>query len=170
MPIVHVPLTQGKVALIDEEDAERVLAFKWYAHFQPSGGNGGLWYAGRTIVGGGKGTLHRFILGTPPGIEIDHKNRDGLDCRRENLRTCSSAQNRHNTILNSRNTSGFKGASWHCGHRKWQAVICVEGKQIFLGRFPTVEEAALAYDEAARIHFGEFGRYNFPRDDERSAR
>ena len=162
MPTVSIPLNHGKTALIDDQDAERVSGFSWYAHFQHD-----RWYVQtwrqeirRPL------SLHRFILDAPPDILVDHRSGDGLDCRRANLRECSSFGNNQNSRLKRSNTSGFKGVSFKRASGKWVAQIVAFGRHQYLGLFESPVDAALAYDAAARIHFGEFGRFNFPLEDE----
>lgn len=170
MPIVHVPLTQGKVALIDEEDAERVLAFKWCAEFSGENSVSSRWYARHFFKNGQNIRLHRFVVNASPGTMVDHKNGDGLDCRRSNLRQCVKANNSQNCVLRVNNTSGFKGVTFDKRRNHWYARIKVDGKEIHFRSTNTAEESALIYDEAARIYYGEFARLNFPRNGERGVR
>lgn len=156
---VRVPLSRGMFALIDDEDAERVLALRWHA--QP--GRNGRWYAKRTYLKSGKYTkigMHRFILLPPACIEVDHIDGDGLNNTRQNLRLSTRAQNSWNTGARSHSRTGLKGVSVHPG--AFHAAIAVRGKSTFLGRFKTAEEAARAYDAAARVLHGEFAFLNYP--------
>jgi AP2 domain len=150
----EIPLTQDKVALVDASDYSSVAGFNWYARK-----NKHTWYAIRS-EGQKKIYLHRQILGFPP-VNTDHRDGDGLNCRRYNLRQADGQQNGRNHRLNRNSTSGFKGVSWDKGRSKWRAYIVVDGKQIHLGRFDTAEEAARAYDAAALERFGEFAKMNF---------
>src|SRR4051812_204373 len=90
----EIPLTQGYVALIDDEDYERVAARKW--HVTNTGKSTP--YAGTMVRRGKRIRLHRFLLDAPAGLLVDHRNRNGLDCRRENLRLATHAQNQSNLI------------------------------------------------------------------------
>lgn len=103
--------------------------------------------------------LHRLILGFPRLI-IDHRNGNGLDNRRCNLRVASYSQNTLNSKMRSNNHSGFRGVTWDKEQGKWRAQLIINRKRINLGRFPTKEMAALAYNNAAIIHHGEFARLN----------
>ena len=103
--------------------------------------------------------LHRVILNAPPGVKVDHRNRNTLDNRRENLRLATNKGNCQNRSKMRNNTSGFKGVSWD--KDKWRAVIHTDGKWIRLGRFEDPEIAAHAYDEAAQRFYGEFAAGNF---------
>lgn len=157
-----VPLSQGKVALVDDDDYEFIARFRWYA-----ARNRHTWYAMRNVsLGHGKGTtqrMHRVILNAQDtSSQVDHRNGDGLDNRRENIRICSSRENTRN--MRPHSSSGFKGVCFKKGSvaRPWRARIRVNRQSIDLGHFGTVEEAARAYDYGALQHFGEFARLNFP--------
>ena len=114
---IEIPLTQGKVAIIDEQDAERVLRHKWCAAW-----SGYTFYARANIRKPDGGMmqirLHRFIMHPSSGIDIDHRDGDGLNNRRSNLRFASRSQNTQNLRRPKNNKSGFKGVSWSAGQRK----------------------------------------------------
>ena len=148
---VAIKLTQGKVALIDAEDLERVTQHTWSAAWIHYDWRAVAWIDGKTI------TLHRFVMNAQPGQEVDHKNGDGLDCRKSELRIATHRQNNQNAY---RVKPGcFKGV--RPSGRKWRAKIKAGGKDLHLGTFTTAEEAARAYDAAAVEHFGEFACLNF---------
>lgn len=158
----EVPLSQGKVALVDDADYERVMRHKWCAV-----NNRGWWYAKRVICQDGQTFncyLHRFILGVPDGVRIDHIDGDGLNCRGENMRYASAAQNGRNTRPSKRNTTGYKGVIVTDTGR-FRAQIGADGKHWYLGQFAVAEDAAKVYDAAARHFFGEFAWTNFPEMD-----
>jgi hypothetical protein len=147
-----IPLPRGLVCLVDEEDYDDVSRFKW--------GIDGAGYVHRQYTEDGKRRselLHRRINKLTRGddTEIDHRNGDKLDNRRENLRICSKQQNQRNVGLISTNKSGFKGV---CKGRrgKWRAQIQVNKKQIYLGEFFCPKEAYAAYCRAAEKIHGEF--------------
>lgn len=164
-----VPLTQSAFAKVDEGDFADLSRWNWYL-FKSSGS---LKYAvrGRTLeeradVGlTGSVSMHRYLMGEPQG-EVDHCNGDGLDNRRENLRQATHAQNMMNAPSQT-GSSRFKGVSW--SRKYWRASIRDNYKTVHIGRFDTEEEAARAYDDAARRLHGAFSRVNFPREGERSA-
>lgn len=151
----EIPLTQGRVALVDDEDYERVSQLKWHVSARPAG----RWYAVRNIrLPNGKRRIQylaRFVMGLEYGDEhqVDHRDRENtLDNRRENLRV-TLTQNAQNIGIPKHNTSGFKGVTWDSG--KWTAQISVNNKRKYLGRFLSRELAAVAYDSAAiELHGG----------------
>lgn len=156
----EIPLTRGKVALVDDEDYERVNVFKWQA--APS--QSGIWYAVRTVTVDGRRApcrMHRFIMGVPVGVLVDHRNRDGLDCQRRNLRVATGSQNGINSPKRKCNSSGFKGVRFYPRSSRWDARIGYQGRKIHIGYFDTPEQAARAYDQKAAELFGEFAYLNF---------
>ena len=157
----EIKLTQGYVALVDDEDFERVNQFKWYAYVKHLYRKSGSVYAQRRVQ---KSTqqMHRFIIGvTDSKVKVDHEDRNGLNNQRFNLRAPTDGQNGHNSKVYETNKSGFKGVSWHKLHKKWQARISVNDRGIHLGLFTDPLEAACAYDMAAVKYFGEFAHCNF---------
>lgn len=165
----EIQLTQGKVALVDDADFEWLNQFKWYAAYQRTGAH---WYAQRreSSASSRKLLMHRVILDVDdPMLEVDHKDRNGLNNTRANLRQATRAQNQQNGILPRNNTSGYKGIYLDKRRGKWQAKIRYNGKQHYIGQFDGPEAAARAYDAAARKHFGEFARCNFPLEDTSNA-
>ena len=150
----EIPLTQGKVAIVDDEDFEYLNQWKW---FYAEG------YALRRVAGlrGKQVRMHREILRTPLGLETDHINGNGLDNRKINLRICSNKQNQGNRKIGQNNTTGCKGI-WYDPKRKkhWRAAIKTNMHTKTIGYFSTAEEAAIAYDNMAKEFFGEFARTN----------
>lgn len=104
--------------------------------------------------------LHRVIMNAKTGEEVDHINMNKLDNRRENLRICTSSQNKGNLEVRKSNTSGFKGVNWHKRSGTYEARIKINKRSVFLGNFATAQEAANAYDKAALELRGEFARTN----------
>jgi hypothetical protein len=150
----EIPLTKGKVALVDDENFEWLNQWKWCVSI-----NG---YAIRRKLKSVKCIhMHREIIKTPAGMDTDHINGNRLDNRLINLRICNTPENQHNSKLRKSNTSGYKGVSWHQQNKKWLAQITNNYKNTYLGCFDTPEKAAHAYDKAAKELFGEFARLNF---------
>lgn len=154
-----IPLTRGLFAKIDDVDFNSVSKFKWRSLKTKYG----KFYAVRsryrdsdmrsdTIY------LHRFIMGEPAGMDVDHKNNDRLDCQRLNLRVCTRRQNLQNRSGARKNSlSGVRGVCYHRTRERWVAQIQVDGKNRTLGYFPSKELAAACYAEANKKYFGEFG-------------
>lgn len=158
-----IPLTRGLVAQVDEDDAALTLAYRWHP-LRASNGRG--WYAQATIPGTQPRRLiylHKLLM--PGCAMVDHRNGDGLDCRRENMRPATPSQNQANSRGKRGGTSRYKGVWLHACRatwaRPWVAAIVVDGRKISLGYHATEEDAARAYDTAARRLFGEFARPNF---------
>lgn len=156
----QISLTQGKFAIVDDEDYERLNQYRWYAHK-----DGNTYYA---ICNIGKQSypqkirMHRLILGLKQDDkrQTDHRNHNGLDNRKCNIRICTSQQNNQNRKALSY-TSKYKGVSWNKRDCKWKAHICLNYKEIYLGYFDNEIKAAQAYDRKAKELFGEFVYTNF---------
>jgi hypothetical protein len=135
-------------AIIDDADAPLVAGHRWCA-FR----NNGIWYA-RYHEGQATGLLHRIILGAAKGQRVDHRNGDGLDCRRGNLRVASVVENARNGKRRRNNTSGATGVSRIS--TGWRAYINVNRRQIPLGVYQTIAAATEARKAGELRFFGEF--------------
>ena len=157
----EIQLTQGKVAWVDEEDYERVNAFKWFALKL-----GNTFYAVRNITVNGRRTIqymHRFIIGDTLGkSDIDHADRDGCNNRNLNLRPCTHQENLMNQSKRENCSSKYIGVYWNKHAGKWMAGIRIDGKTIYLGLFDIEEDAARAYDVEAFKRDPIHCRLNFP--------
>lgn len=157
----EIALTQGKVAIVDAADWESLSKFRWHAHTV----RGGVWYAVRKVrLPNGKygsAWMHRDILDVAADVQVDHRDGDGLNNTRENLRPATNQQNLYNAGIRSDNKSGYKGVSWSKYMGKWRAYCTANGKTNHIGYFDSLEDAARAYDEAAIRTHGEFARLNF---------
>jgi hypothetical protein len=148
---------KGYSVLIDDDMAPMVLARKWHV----SDRKRGIYFATSILFPDGKRRdvkLHRFIMECPPGLLVDHRNGDHLDCRRENLRVCTIAENTRNEPMLKTNTTGYRGVSFHKRRGKYRAYIKFNNRYIHLGYFETLEAAAEKYKKTAKELFGEFYR------------
>ena len=158
----RIPLTQGKFALVDDADYDRLNKYKWCAL---KGHN--TWYAVRNITKpNGKRThmlMHREILGLEPGDKRqgDHKNHNGLNNYQDNLRICNNSQNHQNGNPRKNGSSKYKGVHKRKGCDKWISRINKNYKLYHLGYFVSEINAAKAYDIAARKYYGEYALTNF---------
>lgn len=169
----EIKLTRGKVALVDDQDYEWLNAFKWEAYENPFGKQT-RWYAIRRIYTprprfATTERMHRLILQPPWYLGVDHKNGNGLDNRRENLRIATDSQNQWNSRKGPGTSSRYKGVSWNKQRKRWAARIWVNGIYQHLGYYEDEAVAALEYDRVAREFRGEFARLNFPEPGEQSA-
>ena len=154
----EIPLTQGKVAIVDDEDYEYLMQWKW--HLSCNG------YARRSVdfyKQNGKRSgysvfMHRQLISAPIQFKVDHINNNRLDNRRLNIRLCTDRQNSYNSKARKNNKSGFKGV---CKEGScFRADISINGKKIYLGRFKCKIEAARVWNEAALKYHGEFAKLN----------
>lgn len=152
-----IELTQGFVAIVDECDYQRLVAYRWWAQVEP---RGYVYAVTRTQETGRKLVkMHRLILGlNSDGPFVDHHDGDGLNNARGNLRLASRQGNRVNSRKRSGYASSYKGVV--ASHRKWKAKIRVGATMLYLGTFENEVDAAAAYNAAAIAQFGEFARLN----------
>ena len=157
---VKIQISKGYAATVDDIDGD-LAATKWsaierthttYARRYSKGGR----LERRTV------SMHRVILQRTlgrellPSEDVDHIDGDGLNNTRANLRAATRSQNMRNIRHGSKCNSGLRGVIKRCGGTRWDAVITVNYKQIYLGSYKSIEEASYAYKEAARRLFGEF--------------
>lgn len=161
MATVEMPVGEYTV-LFDEEDEPIALKYKWFINVRRGRAYVQSWEKGRTVY------IHRLILDAPKGMVVDHVNQNPLDNRRENLRLCTRSQNSRNQTSYRGYSSPYKGVSIRKDGR-WYAQIMDNGTRRNLGIHASEEDAARAYDSAARRIFGEYGRYNFPLEGEQPA-
>jgi hypothetical protein len=156
----YVPLTKGKFAIVDAADYERVSRYKWCAS-----GSGDRWYAVRNDRGRHV-SMHRFLIGAPKGMVVDHIDGNGLNNRQNNLRICTQRQNLYNSRPKGK-SSRFKGVCRDKNRGRWIVLISNGERSIHVGRFDDEVQAARAYDRKAFELFGEFAYLNFPDELER---
>jgi hypothetical protein len=157
----HILLTKGYTTVVDDKDFAWLNQWKWSVQ-EASNGRA---YALRTIRNHvtkkrSRVYMHRLILQLSVGCtrEVDHKDRNGLNNRRDNLRRATTSQNQANSCLPSHNTSGFKGVSWNARQQRWKAEMRYRGRQYFLGYFLTARAAKKVRDCASKRMFGAFAR------------
>jgi hypothetical protein len=158
----EIPLTKGEVAIVDDQDYEWLMRYKWHAMHE-----GNICYAETTPRHGQNILMHKLILPVPDDMEVDHKNRNKLDNRRCNLRAATHRQNSFNqgkykTVGGEALTSPFKGVSWDAEREKWRSTITIFKKQQMMGRFDNEHLAARIHDGMAQFLFGEFAVLNLP--------
>lgn len=151
-----IKLNLGQFALVDDEDYEYLMQWKWFATKI-----GNTYYVNRNTRGKDFSfSMHRLIMNTPKSKVIDHIDGNALNNQKSNLRECSQKENLRNRKKCKDGSSNYKGVSWHKGLEKWRVRICVNYKQFHLGVFEQEKKAAEAYDAAARKYFGKFARLN----------
>lgn len=148
---IRVPLPCGRSFLIDDFDEKYVRHFSWCTISDRYVGR----RSGSQII-----YLHRALLNVGDDIEVDHRDGDGFNNQRDNLRVATRSQQLANARTRSDNTSGFRGVHFDKRRGLFAAEIKVGPKRYRLGRFRDPIEAACAYNAAALKHFGEFARVN----------
>lgn len=157
--MIKIPLTQGYVALVDDEDYAKLIKYKWHISFT----NNSTPYAKTGIFGRPNSHyMHRLITGCGPNQLVDHVNGNGLDNRRCNLRVTDKSRNAINSKKRKGCSSRFKGVSRNDRDKVWMAYANLNGKRTYLSTHHTSLEAAKAYDEWAKSHFPDYARLNFP--------
>jgi len=160
-----IELTQGKVAIVDGADYERVSKYKWYAKK-----GWGTYYAirGKRVYKNGKYVrvkqipMHRWLMNAPGEKLVDHRDHNGLNNRRSNLRLATPTENAQNRRVKRTSRLQLKGVNYRPKGGVFEASLRDNGKRIYLGRFKKADDAASAYDEKAKEVHGEFACLNFP--------
>lgn len=139
MAVKEIPLTRGMTAIVDAADYAIVSEMKWHARK----GHNGVFYAGHSAKDGSTILMHRFLMNAEKGEEVDHRDWDGLNNRRKNLRIVTGSQNCYHR-------KDAKGYYWHKREKRWRAQIGVNKRKIWLGGFPTEALARAAYLNAKK--------------------
>jgi len=158
----EINLTQGKIALVDDEAYEGLSKHKWCILRGKY-----TFYAARTVERQGKVTMflmHRDILHLIKGDKVltHHKDGDGLNNQKNNLQCVTPSVNGYKKRMQRNNSSQFRGVSWDKYRKQWRANIAINKQYIHLGRFSKAIEAAMVYDQAAKKYWKENAALNFP--------
>jgi len=153
-----IPLNKNKYAIIDDEDYETLSRYSWSVICTKKGKE----YAVRWIPGSIK-FMHREILNAPTNRIVDHKDGNGLNNQKGNIRICTYSQNNASARKRTGCASIYKGVEWSRSKRKWRSRIGVsKGRKVHIGYFSNERDAAIAYDKKAKEVYGEFAYINFP--------
>ena len=152
-----IPLTQDKFAIVDAEDYDRLSEHKWHVMKCVRTEYAGSYQDGKYIL------MHRVLLNAPHHRIVDHRDGNGLNNRKHNLRLCTHQENLYNQRPRLGGTSRFRGVCWRKTRRKYETKIQKNGKRYSLGYYHDETEAAVVYDIKAMELFGEFAYLNFPK-------
>ncbi|OGG08966.1 hypothetical protein A2154_05200 [Candidatus Gottesmanbacteria bacterium RBG_16_43_7] len=148
----YINVARKYKTIVDDEEFEYLNTYKWtlkkgYAVAKLCNRSGFL-------------MMHKFIVFYPKSLTIDHINRNKLDNRKSNLRVCTQLQNNFNKPRQRNNESGYKGVCWDKKAQKWRAAISVNRRYFWLGYYDSKNQAAMAYNLAAKKHHREFACLN----------
>jgi hypothetical protein len=138
---------------VDDEDVERITAHSWWMSSSPQMDGHVICFSAK--IAGKIIKLHRFIMGDPAGMVVDHLDGNRLNNRKSNLRVCTARENNMNLGPSKRNKSGYRGVYFSRANHKWRAVISLDGKNMHLGYYARPELASAAYEKAAEIFYGD---------------
>ncbi|MCX5632832.1 MAG: AP2 domain-containing protein [Phycisphaerae bacterium] len=144
-------------AIVDPQDYQKLTGCNWLFSENKSGNHYAVRLEGNHLV-----SMHRIIMNAPKGTIIDHKDNNGLNNTKSNLRFATLCQNNYNRRRLENCKSKYRGVSFHKPSKKWYAAIRYDGTRKFLGYFDNEIDAAKAYDAAAKIYHKDFASLNFP--------
>jgi len=147
---------EDRFAIIDPDDFQKLSLYDWHLLETKGKCYAAMFNEGAIL------SMHRFIMNAPRGRIVDHRNHEGLDNRKANLRFATHSQNCCNKKILKKGTSIYRGVGFIKKSNKWQAIIYCNGIRKYLGLFKNQEDAARAYDNAAKLYHGEFAMLNFP--------
>lgn len=151
-----IHLTQGKTTLVDDEDYDLLIKYKWCAHKQKTG----VFYA-HTNIRQNDGSyktesMHRILMEPEEGEDVDHVDCNGLNNQKHNLRVCTHAENCRNSARRKKNRSGYKGVDFN--NNKWRVRLKVDGRTVVNRRFSDISDAIREYKRCSEKYHGDFGR------------
>lgn len=154
-----IRLTQGHFSMVPDDNFDELNKHKWMARWSKKSQT---FYAVRHVPGSRQKffLMLRVILSAPYGIEVDHRDGNGLNNDLDNIRLATKSRNMSNRGPTKKNTSGFKGVYWCKNVKKWRVKIGSEGKLIHLGLYSEILDAAKAANDAALRYHGEFAHLN----------
>jgi hypothetical protein len=158
--MTEIVLAGGQIAVVDDEDFDVVSQYSWHlaaGRYAASDDRNFARTSGEYLY---MHVLVARLAGLDTSRKVDHRDNNGLNNRRSNLRWATHSQNLANRGPQRNNTSGFKGVTWVGSKRRWMAQIKVNQKRIGLGYFVIKEDAARAYNRAAKQHFGAYAYQN----------
>jgi hypothetical protein len=162
----EIRLSQGKIALVDDEDFDYINQWKWYARKGRK-----TFYAARKEKGTNARTtihMHQVVSKVSNNVQIDHRDTNGLNNQKYNLRVVNHRQNQYNTDKPRHNTSGYKGISWDKFRNNYRVYLTVKGKFKNIGNTKSLQTATKMYNKAATQHYGEFAKLHIYKEEHAS--
>ena len=156
--VKEIQLANNKgVALVDDEDYDKLIKYKWHLRDIK------IMHAGTKVKIDGKWfekRMHHFLVNVPEGFEVDHIDQNGLNNQKSNLRVATHSQNMMNRNSFKGSSSKYKGVSFDKKCNKWRSEVSLNKKHYYLGMFENESDAAMAYNKRALKLHGEYVNLN----------